>query len=327
MRKWPRRTIVKAGLAGVGVGAGWYAFNHFGADRASVFIGRAANYQADLAKVIESGFKELDVGREEIRGRKVLLKPNMVEPRVGMEHVNTNPAIIRAAAQVLLSLGAKNVIVAEGAGHRRDSLLVLEQSGMSEVLCEDRIPFVDLNSAPVIDVENVLGLSRLPYLTVPAILREVDFLVSVAKMKTHHWAGVTLSMKNLFGIMPGRIYGWPKNVLHWAGIIESILDINAAVKTHFAIVDGVIGMEGDGPIMGTPAPAGVIVMGRQAETVDATCCRVMGFDPDSVDYLARAGVNITESAIDQRGEEIGTVARPFSLIEGIPAHAKIRRTS
>ena len=60
-------------------------------------------------------------------------------------------------------------------------------------------------------------------------------------------------MKNLFGVMPGLYYGWPKNVLHHAGIGGSILDINAAVKPHLAIVDGIIGMEGDGPIMGTPS--------------------------------------------------------------------------
>ena len=80
-------------------------------------------------------------------------------------------------------------------------------------------------------------------------------------MKTHHWAGVTLAMKNLFGVMPGVYYGWPKNVLHYAGIPGSILDINAAVRPHLAIVDGIVGMEGDGPIMGTPRHAGLLVMG------------------------------------------------------------------
>ena len=48
------------------------------------------------------------------------------------------------------------------------------------------------------------------------------------KMKTHHWVGATLSMKNLFGVVPGGIYGWPKNVLHWSGLEESIADLHAA---------------------------------------------------------------------------------------------------
>ena len=109
------------------------------------------------------------------------------------------------------------------------------------------------------------------------------------KMKTHHWAGVTLSMKNLFGVMPGVVYGWPKNVLHHAGIPGSILDINAAVRPHLAIVDGIIGMEGDGPIMGTPRHAGRARHGdeppRRRRHLPA---RLMGINPWHVAYLASA---------------------------------------
>ena len=72
------------------------------------------------------------------------------------------------------------------------------------------------------------------------------------KLKTYHWAGVTLSLKNMFGIGPGSCYGWPNNVLHWAGIDRSILDINAAARPTFAIGDVIVGMEGNVPIYGTP---------------------------------------------------------------------------
>jgi uncharacterized protein (DUF362 family) len=134
-------------------------------------------------------------------------------------------------------------------------------------------------------------------------------------------------MKNLFGVMPGIYYGWPKNVLHHAGIENSILDINATLKPHFAIVDGIIGMEGDGPIMGTPKKAGVLVMGRNLTAVDATCCRIMGIDPSKVSYLARADDwlgPIDERSIQQRGETIASVRTNFSLLEHIPAHQGVR---
>ena len=72
------------------------------------------------------------------------------------------------------------------------------------------------------------------------------------KVKTRHWADVTLSVKNMFGIVPASRYGWPKNVLHWAGIHESILDICATVRPHFVIADAIAAMEGDGPLNGTP---------------------------------------------------------------------------
>ncbi len=134
-------------------------------------------------------------------------------------------------------------------------------------------------------------------------------------------------MKNMFGVMPGIYYGWPKNVLHHQGIVESILDINASLKPHFAIIDGITGMEGDGPIMGTPIHSGVIVMGRNFPAVDATCCRIMGIDPYRISYLEEADQwlgPIRNSLIEQRGETWRSVHTPFKLIPEIPAHQNIR---
>ena len=133
-------------------------------------------------------------------------------------------------------------------------------------------------------------------------------------------------MKNMFGVMPGNIYGWPKNRLHRAGITPSIIDINATVKPHFAIVDGIIGMEGDGPIMGTPKYAGVLVMGRNFPAVDATCARIMGIVPEKVPYLRGAAKNlgpIREKNITQVGELIQAVQTRFKLIEKIPAFKQL----
>jgi uncharacterized protein (DUF362 family) len=116
-------------------------------------------------------------------------------------------------------------------------------------------------------------------------------------------------------------------VLHWAGIHESILDINATVKPHLAIVDGIVGMQGDGPIMGTPIQANVLVMGRNLPAVDATCARVMGIDPNKIPYLMRASGRlgaIRDSNIIQRGENIASVRRDFQLLDFIPAHRGIR---
>ncbi len=137
-------------------------------------------------------------------------------------------------------------------------------------------------------------------------------------MKTHHWVGVTLSLKNLFGVMPGIVYGWPKNVLHFAGIGPSILDIAAEVRPHLAIVDGIIGMEGDGPIMGTAKPAGVLVMGTNLPAVDATCVRLMGLNPWRVGYLVGASGRlgpIAERNIHQRGEPIASATSRFEILD------------
>ena len=191
---------------------------------------RAASYTDDLEPKLRSGLHELGLGPAAFKGKTVLLKPNLVEPTRNDPQINTHPAVVRAAAEVFRRWQAREVIVAEGQGHCSDSQYVLDQSGLAPVLAESRLEFIDLNHDDVVSVPNALGYTRLRELMLPVTLRRADVVVSMPKMKTHHWAGVTLALKNLFGVMPGICYGWPKNVLHHAGIPESILDIAATVR-------------------------------------------------------------------------------------------------
>jgi uncharacterized protein (DUF362 family) len=249
-----------------------------------------------------------------------------VEPWHESPHVNTHPLVVRAAALVFRRWGAREVLIAEGPGHCRDSELVLDQSGLGAVLSSTKLEFVDLNYDDVDFVPNRLGRTKLKELVLPRTLKRADLIVSLPKLKTHHWAGVTLSLKNLFGVMPGIAYGWPKNVLHYAGIGRAILDIAAAVRPHLAIVDGIVGMEGDGPIMGTPRQSGCLVMGTNLPAVDATCARLMRINPWRVGYLAEASGRlgpIAERHIDQRGETIASLSQPFRLLDH-PAFATLR---
>lgn len=327
---WTRRQVLAAIIGGsISLGAGlWLLHRLKGRDiKAEVFIARVPDYARNIALRIQEGFRELGILPEEIKRKRILLKPNLVETHVGMTHINTNPLVLRGAIEAFKVFGAEEVFVAEGSGHCRDSQLLMEESGLSEVLRDDRIRFVDLNYDDVFSTSNSGGWSRLKELILPKALREVDWVVSMPKMKTHHWAGVTLSMKNMFGLMPGTYYGWPKNVLHETGILEAILDINATVKPHLAIVDGIVGMEGDGPILGHPRHVGTLVIGRNLLSVDATCCRVMGINPRKIMYLYVADNRIgtiRENMILQRGETIESVRTQFGLVEKIPAQKGIR---
>jgi uncharacterized protein (DUF362 family) len=286
--------------------------------RADVFVARAESYDSDLAAIIRGGLGELGLGPGWTRGKSVLLKPNLVEPSKAAPHINTHPAVVWAVAEVFRGWGAREVFVAEGQGHCRDSGFVLEQSGLGPVLEEANLEFVDLNHDDVFTQRNRRGLTDLRKLYLPTSLKRADLVVSLPKMKTHHWAGVTLAMKNLFGMMPGVAYGWPKNVLHHAGIPASIIDINAAVRPGLAIVDGIVGMEGDGPIMGDPRTSGVLVMGTNLPSVDATAARLMKIDPDRVSYLAGASGRlgpIAEAHIRQRGERVETLVSPYTILD------------
>jgi uncharacterized protein (DUF362 family) len=151
----------------------------------------------------------------------------------------------------------------------------------------------------------------------PPACRAADFLVSMPKIKAHHWSGVTLSMKNMFGVVPGARYGWPKNILHWKGIQESILDICATVPVHFVIADGVVAMEGNGPLNGTARSLGKIVLSDDSVAADATCARLMGFQPDRIVHIHEASRFLGNSApalIDQIGETVTSPTTPFQVV-------------
>ncbi len=321
-----RRRFLAQALATLGGGVA-LSSSACRASSSPVFIGLARDYGIDLSSIIFDGLREIGIGPAEMRGATVLLKPNLVETRRGSIHINTHPLVVRGAIEALLRLGAGRVLVAEGAGHQRDSYLILEESGLGEVLLEDKIPFVDLNYDTGVRVRNLGDRTTMGSLTLPATLLQADWIVSMPKMKTHHWVGVTLAMKNLFGVMPGFYYGWPKNLLHHMGIESSILDINATVKPHLAIVDGIVGMEGDGPIMGSPRPLGAVVLGRNLTAVDATCARLMGIRPERVGYLAEAAGwlgPVRQRQIEQRGEGIDSLRGHFALLDEIPAHQGLR---
>jgi len=278
----------------------------------TVSVVRAA-YNNSLYDIVR---RTLEMHQPDVRGRSVLLKPNLVEFEPDSS-INTNPLLVHAVYEGFRALGARSVRIAEGPGHRRNTLDLADSAGYFHTIPRFEECFTDLNLDEVTRVRLDRTLSRLEKLYLPNTALGADLLVSVAKMKTHHWVGATLTMKNLFGLVPSGVYGWPKNVLHWAGIHECIADLYAAFPRHFAIVDGIVGMEGNGPIQGTAKPVGVVVAGPDMVAVDATCCRIMGIDPLKVHYLmlsAAGDSRLIERGIQQIGEPIPSVATSFELI-------------
>lgn len=251
-----------------------------------------------------------------VRGRRVLLKPNLVEFEPAST-INTNPLLVHAVYEAVRQMGAAKVHIGEGPGHRRNTLDLAEAAGYFQAVPKFEEVFIDLNLDAVSRVRLSRQVSGIQKLYLPNTALAADLLISIPKMKTHHWVGATLSMKNLFGLVPGGVYGWPKNMLHWAGINESIIDLHAAFPRQFAVVDGIIGMEGNGPIQGTSKHAGVLVAGSDVRAVDATCCRVMGIDPLKIAYLqptASSNASLLARDIPQIGENLGLTVTPFQLI-------------
>ena len=281
--------------------------------RSRVAILHAEQYSQELDRILAAGLRMFPI---DVRGKRVVLKPNLVDYALG-NAINTHPLLVLAAAESFRRLGAKSVIVAEGPGHQRDTQLVLSQSGYQQSLRDEKIRFVDLNRDELIRTPLRASYMGMKSLWLPRTVVEADFLVSMPKIKAHHWAGVTLSMKNMFGIVPGARYGWPKNILHWKGIQQSILDLCATVPLHFVIADGIVAMEGNGPLNGSPRLLGKIVLADDPVAADATCARLMGLEPDRIVHLregARFLGNSSAALIDQAGESTADPATPFQVV-------------
>jgi uncharacterized protein (DUF362 family) len=279
-----------------------------------VAILKVEAYSNQIDRVLMDG---LNLFNLDVRGKSILLKPNLVEYVPGRE-VNTHPLLVGAAAECLLRLGARSVVVGEGPGHQRDTELLLSESGLEDQLKHRHVAFVDLNRDELIKIPLRSTYTGLTHLWLPRSALEADAVVSMPKVKTHHWAGVTLSLKNMFGIVPGLKYGWPKNLLHWKGIHESVLDICTAVPIHLVIADGVQAMEGNGPLHGEARKLGVIVIGDDPVAADATMTRLMGLKPEKVRYIHQAGSflgNIEPRRICQLGESPEALARPFESFQ------------
>lgn len=290
--------------------------------RSRVAILRAESYSHNLESILHAG---LELFHLDLRGKTVLFKPNLVDFISG-NHINTHPFLVSAAVESFRRLGAKNVLVGEGPGHQRDTELVLLESGFRQELRQQRVPFVDLNRDELVMTSLLAGYTGMKHLWLPRTVLEADFIVSMPKVKTHHWSGVTLSMKNMFGVVPGAKYGWPKNILHWRGIQESILDVCATVPVHFVIADAIVAMEGNGPLNGHPRPLSRIILADDLVAADATCARLMGLDPTRITHI-RIGAQFLGNASAERIDQLAdAVCAPYKPFDAVPEFQHLRVT-
>jgi uncharacterized protein (DUF362 family) len=233
-----RRVAIATGAAAAAVLAGAAALAPRWRKKAPVFIAKNQRYDGKLADTIRDGLAACGITGDAFRGKRVLLKPNLVEPSRLIPHMTTHPAMIIAAAEVFAGWGA-TVSVGEAPGHIRDTQFALEESRVREALHDGGFDFADLNYEDVEWRANRGRYSALGGIYFPRSVIEADVLVSLPKLKTHHWVGFTASMKNFYGVLPGVKYGWPKNVLHHNGIPETVVDINCTLPSTLGIIDAI----------------------------------------------------------------------------------------
>lgn len=320
--KFDRRDILIAGgtvAATAALGAAAYpTLRRVIEGKSPVFIAKNQKYDGPLAKTIADGLAAVGVDPARYKGKRVLLKPNLVEPTRGSPQMTTHPAMVVACVEIFKNAGAI-VSIGEAPGHVRDTESALVESRLADALVDTKLDFADLNYQESRFIINAGRNSKLRGFYFPQSVAEADLIVSMPKLKTHHWVGITVSMKNLYGTLPGNKYGWPKNVLHHAGIPQTVVDINASLPPAIAVVDAIECMEGDGPILGSSKHMGLVVVGADRLAVDATCARMIGLEPTLVEYMAMArgmGMGqIDDGFIVQKGEAWRPLLSPFKVLD------------
>jgi uncharacterized protein (DUF362 family) len=228
------------------------------------------------------------------------------------------PQVTEALIQFLRNeAGVKSVVVGEGITFRRDPHAILMNTGYREMLERQGVEYVDLNYDDLVKIPLRGGYAKMDALFMARTVAEADALISVPKLKTHHWTRISASVKNLFGIVPGVKYGFPKNTLHQHGIDAFIAELLDSLPTpkRFALVDGIVGSQGDGPLFGEAVETGALIGGTDFLAVDATAARVMGFDPAAVEilaFMAWAGLGqIDANRIALRGAPLAELQRKY----------------
>ena len=254
---------------------------------AVVGLGKSTSYE-DLLPVLSDLWNISEM--PSVKNKNILVKPNLLD-LTDQDIATTNPKIMAALLDLLKVLGASSLVVGDGSAFRRDTYSVAKNCGLIQVLDSRGVPFIDLNYDELAQVEVRDGWIRnTDKLWLPQHVIQADLIVSVPKLKAHHWAGVTLSLKNLLGVIPGSRYGWAKNIIHINGINPTILGLYQSLPPVISVVDGIIGMEGNGPLAGTPVEHGLLAMGADPLAVDIICAQLMGFSIDSIPHLSGAAI-------------------------------------
>ena len=260
----------------------------------------------DIKGSVEHAISLLD-GLNIPRDANVVIKPNVCFWKNTDGMIITDPRLLEAILKLIKKRTDKITVVESdnnsGTAERR-----LKRSGVMDVIERCGVDFINL-SRDECEEHEVSGVK----IHIPRVVLEADFFINVPKIKTCNIENISISiaMKNMFGVLGDR----KKTVFH-KNLVDVLLYINKIIRQDLIIVDGIIGMEGLGPVWGKPVNLNLVVSGLNPVTVDAVCCRIMDINPFSVNLLWRAykmGMGeIDINKIEVHGEKIDDVKRKFS---------------
>ena len=239
--------------------------------------------EKSLAKALDSAVEHLGGWKSLVsRGETVVLKPNLVAPRHAITGATTSLELLALLAERLRDMGAYPAI--------------LETPGM-EYRLEETWRFFDLPALASAHGAELLSVDGNDWVSVKIqggkVLRRArvhravleNRVINLPKLKTHIITGATLAMKNLMGIC----HDDTKRSMHVLGIHRSIVDLNRLITPVLNLIDGTVGMEGDGAVYGVPKKVGMLIAGKNALAADLVGLELMGISVDEVAHLKFAG--------------------------------------
>ena len=253
-----------------------------------------------------------------IKGSRVLIKTNLLMRKNPEDAVTTHPAVVEAIVRYLQDIDCKVIIGDSPGGPFTEWNLksVYKAAGMFGVAertgCE-------LNfDTSVLEISNS-GAKRLKSMQIIRIAKEVDFVVSAAKLKTHGMMTYTGAVKNLFGVIPGLVKAdYHLRLNNADNFADHLVDICETVKPVFSIIDGIDGMEGDGPSAGEKRHAGLILASENPYALDTAASSIIGIEPVTVPTIRAASSRNLFSGdlkdIDIKGVRLDEIRiEPFKL--------------
>lgn len=235
---------------------------------------------AALARAI-SAIGGLDFVRP---GMKAVIKANLVAPMAPEAAATTHPALVAALVGMLVARGASVTVGDSPGGLFNVPALnaVYKATGMTAA--EEAGAVLNRNTASHTAVINGRVMKELTYTD---YLDDCDFIIDFAKLKAHGMVGMSAAVKNMYGVIPGLLkpethYIYPK-VEDFA---DMLVDINEYFKPRLALIDAVVGMEGNGPTAGTPRKIGAVIASLSVYEADLAAAELIGLTPGDVPSLA-----------------------------------------
>jgi len=235
---------------------------------------------------------------------RILVKPNYINASHPSTGNTTDARVIEGTVKFLKERGLGNIAIGEGSG-LSDTKRAYRVAGVDEVAKRWKVDLIDLDDDEyvIVDVPNYFALKTV---RISKIALE-SAVVSVPKLKLHRMAGVTLSLKNLMGVVS------PKGQIHH-NLSEKISDLASVVRPKLAVIDGIVGGEGD-ELAGRPVRMDLVIAGLDPVAVDTVGAAVMGFNPKRAEHIALAadkGLGTCDlKRIKVIGEPIEKVKRDF----------------